>query len=1066
VWPRRLGPGHPWLEPLRQGQTLRQDLEPGYGLALPVGLEGRLWGFVLLRGARASGWGEEETVPLRWAAHALVEALQRSRLEQALRQSEQRYAGLQAASQRRVAELSLLSSVLRALATDLEPEPVFRKVVEAVSESLGGSLASLYLLEGKDLILQHQVGYHRWFERIPLERGVIGRAVRNAQAQLITDPAADPDFLDAVGGVVSAIAIPVCIAEEVGGVLAVESRTEVFTPADLERLQSVAAPLGLVLERARLFRSLRESESRFRALVETSPDGILQVSAEGVILYANPRYLELLGAPGAAAVVGQPVVEFVAPEFRQQVAERIRQVTAHKQRVPFAEQQYRRFDGTLLTVEVSASPVEDPRLGQTTLIAIVRDITARKQTEQALRQSEQRYRLLAENVTDAIFILDLELNFSYVSPSVYRLNGYEAAELQGRNLYDVLSPHNAARVGEVVRQQLGQTHGPADPWASHVLELTLTHKNGQPVWSEIQISFLRDEQGQAVGVLAVARNISERRLAETAMRESETRYRSLFEGMPIGLYRTSLDGYFLDGNPALVQMLGFDSLEELRQHNAGSFYCAPQTRPALIEQYLHGGVHITETELVRRDGRRLWVQEVAHLVCDEQGKPLYFEGSLQDISERKAYQAQVERLAYYDPLTALPNRFLLQERAEQALARARRSQQAVTLAYLDLDRFKEINDTLGHKVGDELLRLVADRIRNLSREADTQARLGGDEFALLLCDTDSRGASQVASRLLEALKQPFVVGGETVHVGASIGLAVYPRDGETLDALTRAADIAMYQAKAEGGGFRFYNPAQNRYTRQRLSTLQGLRRALGQGELLLHYQPVLDLRTQTLRRMEALVRWQDPERGMIPPSEFVPLAEETGIIQELDLFVLEQALREAQSHGLEFSLNLSARNFHDPHFVELAAHLLQQHPLGRGRLWLEITETALMLEREKAIHNLQALRNLGARIALDDFGMGYSSLAYLKHLPVDMLKLDKQFVAGIGNARDEAILHSVIALGHGLGLEVLAEGVETPRQLAWLQSAGCDLAQGYYIGMPSPSGSGGFAFQVPLGPES
>ena len=689
----------------------------------------------------------------------------------------------------------------------------------------------------------------------------------------------------------------------------------------------------------------------------------------------------------------------------------------------------------------------------------------RSRLEQALRQRDQRYRLLAENVTDAIFILDLELNFSYVSPSVYRLNGYEAAELQGHPLHDVLSPHSAARVSEVV-QQLSQTHGPADPWASHVLELTLTHKNGQPVWSEIQINFLRDEQGQAVGVLAVARNISERRLAETAMRESETRYRSLFEGMPIGLYRTSLDGYFLDGNPALVQMMGFDSLEELRQYNAGSFYCGPQTRPALIEQYLHGGVHITETELVRRDGRRLWVQEVAHLVCDEQGKPLYFEGSLQDISERKAYQAQVERLAYYDPLTALPNRFLLQERAEQALAHARRSQQAVTLAYLDLDRFKEINDTLGHKVGDELLRLMADRIRNLSREADTQARLGGDEFALLLCDTDSGGAAQVASRLLEALKQPFVVGGETVHVGASIGLAVYPRDGETLDALTRAADIAMYQAKAEGGGFRFYNPAQNRYTRQRLSTLQGLRRALGQGELLLHYQPVLDLRTQTLRRMEALVRWQDPERGMIPPSEFVPLAEETGIIQELDLFVLEQVLREAHSHGLEFSLNLSARNFHDPHFVELAAHLLQQHPLGRGRLWLEITETALMLEREKAVHNLQALRNLGARIALDDFGMGYSSLAYLKHLPVDMLKLDKQFVAGIGNARDEAILHSVIALGHGLGLEVLAEGVETPHQLAWLQSAGCDLAQGYYIGMPSPSGSGGFAFQVPLGPES
>ncbi|MWR36482.1 EAL domain-containing protein, partial [Helicobacter pylori] len=233
----------------------------------------------------------------------------------------------------------------------------------------------------------------------------------------------------------------------------------------------------------------------------------------------------------------------------------------------------------------------------------------------------------------------------------------------------------------------------------------------------------------------------------------------------------------------------------------------------------------------------------------------------------------------------------------------------------------------------------------------------------------------------------------------------------------------------------------------------------------LHYQPVLELKTQTLRRMEALVRWQDPERGMVPPHEFVPLAEESGIIQELDLFVLEQALREANTHGLEFSLNLSARNFHDPHFVELAARLLQQYPLGRGRLWLEITETALMLEREKAIYNLQALRNLGARIALDDFGMGYSSLAYLKHLPVDLLKLAKQFVAGIGNPRDEAILHSMISLGHSLGLEVLAEGVETPSQLTWLRTAGCDLAQGYYIGTPSPSSGGGFTFVAPLAPE-
>jgi diguanylate cyclase (GGDEF)-like protein/PAS domain S-box-containing protein len=781
--PHRLSPDHPWLEPLAQGQIL-WPRGPDWPLGIPVMLEGRLGAFLALRLAQEAGWGEEGLGPLRLLAAALSEASQRQRLEQALHQSEARYG-----------ELTLLSSVLGALAADLEPQSLFRRVVEAVSGSLGGAMTCLYLLEGQELVPQHQVGYPRGLERVPLEKGVIGRAARSGEAQLVGDPSADPDL---TGGVASAMVIPVRIAGEVRGVLAVESFSEVFSQADLERLQKLAAPLGLVLERVRLFQSLRESERR---------------------------------------------------------------------------------------------------------------------------------------------------------------------------------------------------------------------------------------------------------------------YRSLFEGMPIGLYRASLDGHFLDGNPALVQMLGLEGPEELRRHNIEHFCSAP------LERYLQGGVQITETELVRKDGQRLWVQEVRQLIHDDEGQPLYFEGSLQDISERKAYQAQVERLAYYDPLTALPNRLLLQERAEQALARARRTQQSVILAYLDLDRFKEINDTLGHKVGDELLRLVADRIRGLSREADTQARLGGDEFALLLCDTDEHGAVRVVSRLLEALKQPFVVGGETVYLRVSIGLATHPRDGEDLDALTRAADVAMYQAKAEGGGFRFYNPTQNRYTRQRLSTLQGLRRALGQGELVLYYQPVLDLKTQTLRRMEALVRWQDPERGMVPPHEFVPLAEESGIIQELDLFVLEQALREAHTHGLEFSLNLSARNFHDPHFVDLAAGLLQRYPLDRGRLWLEITETALMLEREKAVYNLQALRNLGARIALDDFGMGYSSLAYLKHLPVDLLKLDKQFVAGIGSPRDEAILRSMISLGHSLGLEVLAEGVETPHQLAWLREAGCDLAQGYYVGMPSPSAEGGFVFTAPPVPE-
>lgn len=418
--------------------------------------------------------------------------------------------------------------------------------------------------------------------------------------------------------------------------------------------------------------------------------------------------------------------------------------------------------------------------------------------------------------------------------------------------------------------------------------------------------------------------------------------------------------------------------------------------------------------------------------------------------ERTQLFQKVERLAYFDALTSLPNRTQLHAYADRALAASIRESKPLALLYLDLDRFKEVNDSLGHRAGDELLAMVAGRLQSISRNSDLQTRLGGDEFAFLLTNTSEEQASQYAERVLQALHQPFELSGETVHIGGSIGIASFPRDGENLEALMQAADLAMYQAKAGGGGYRFYSPAANQFTRQRLLTLQGLRKAIENHQLVLYYQPIVAIGSRQAERYEVLVRWVHPKRGMIAPMEFIPLAEESGLIRSLDLYVLEKSLEQAQQQDYGLSVNLSPRSFQHPKFFSELEALLARYPLPKGGLWLEITEGALMQERERAKHELLKLRALGIFTALDDFGTGYSSLSYLKHLPVDLLKLDRSFVSGIGDASDEAILKSMIELGHGLGLRVLAEGVETEAQLEWLTQMGCDMVQGYHLGRPAP----------------
>jgi diguanylate cyclase (GGDEF)-like protein len=419
--------------------------------------------------------------------------------------------------------------------------------------------------------------------------------------------------------------------------------------------------------------------------------------------------------------------------------------------------------------------------------------------------------------------------------------------------------------------------------------------------------------------------------------------------------------------------------------------------------------------------------------------------------------AENERLALRDPLTDLPNRVLVRERAQQAIRAARRSGSRVAVMVVDLDRFRVINDALGHEAGDALLTKIGSRLQTALRETDTVARLGADEFAVLLPEVaDSGAVSLTAQRLLKTLEFPFPVGGVSVEVEASIGIATYPEHGEDVDGLIQRADMAMYVAKDAGTGHELYVEERDRYSPDRLALLSELRGAIQRGELILHYQPKADLRSGRVVGMEGLVRWEHPERGLLLSDDFVPLAEPTGLIGPLTRHVIDQALRECRSWrdggiDLHVAVNLSARNLEDPRLPDLVARSLERWGLEPDALVLEITESAILQEPVKALQVVTELAGMGVRLMIDDFGTGYSSLAYLRRLPVSALKIDKSFVMGmLREENDAVIVRSTIDLGRNLGLEVVAEGVESAELWTRLSALGCDVAQGFHLSMPLP----------------
>ncbi len=504
-----------------------------------------------------------------------------------------------------------------------------------------------------------------------------------------------------------------------------------------------------------------------------------------------------------------------------------------------------------------------------------------------------------------------------------------------------------------------------------------------------------------------------------------------------------------------------------RRHVATQELNAALSIPALPPDWREGQWHPEDAltiPLENRDGRHIGLISVDQ--PHDRGYPdlariqaleLFADHCVVAVEQARLYE-EMQSLAMTDALTGLPNRMLLHDRLTQALALAQREGAPLALLLMDLDRFKEVNDTLGHHYGDVLLRDVGNRLRTVVRASDTAARLGGDEFAIVLPATDEAGALAVVSHILTALEPPVTVDDHGLDIGASIGIALYPIHGADTATLLRRADVAMYVAKRSRSGFALYREEQDVHSPRRLTLMRELRLRLDEGALQLHYQPLVDLARNRPTAVEALLRWPHPERGFVPPDEFIPLAEHTDIIVPLTRWVLETAIRQCRQWrdggvGLGVSVNLSARVMHNAHLSDIVRELLHRHDVAPERLTLEITESALMVDPDGALRVLGQFDRLGVRISIDDFGAGYSSLGYLKRLPVHEVKIDKSFVLGLGattNLKDQAIVRSIIAMAHALGLSVVAEGVERRETWDTLRALGCDLAQGYYMSRPLP----------------
>ena len=586
--------------------------------------------------------------------------------------------------------------------------------------------------------------------------------------------------------------------------------------------------------------------------------------------------------------------------------------------------------------------------------------------------------------------------------------------------------------------------------------------NGTTVWADVVAIPLLDPLGNPNGTVGTIQDITEQldivgEHAGQALRRSEQRYRQMLDTAQEGVWLRDGNARTVFVNRRMSDMLGYTA-EEMMGRPVYDFMDAEARAEAerRFARRRSGECQQHDVRYKHKDGSDVWTIVSASPIYDDDGEFAGVFGMITDITERKRQEETVWRQAYHDALTGLPNRALFEDRLSQLIMMSDRQDVHLAIMFIDLDRFKQVNDTLGHDVGDQLLKIVAERISACLRSGDTVARMGGDEFTALLPGiTQPEDVIKVAQKVLESLAQPIEVAGHELYAPGSIGISMYPTDGHDVQTLLKHADIAMYRAKEQGGGYSMYTQSMNTNAMEHLVLESSLRKALQRKEFHLVYQPQVDLDSGEITAVEALCRWTHPDLGVIQPGQFIPLAEETGMIVPLGEWVLREACRQAEEwraagHPRRVSVNISARQFAQPGLADIVASVLVETGLESRWLDLELTESTIMQNAESASEIISGLRALGVRLALDDFGTGYSSLSYLRQFRFDVLKIDRSFVADlVDDAVNQAVVRAIIDMSRSLGLDVVAEGVETNAQLRALKALGCTTAQGFLFCRPA-----------------
>jgi diguanylate cyclase (GGDEF)-like protein/PAS domain S-box-containing protein len=823
---------------------------------------------------------------------------------------------------------------------------------------------------------------------------------------------------------------------------------------DDPEVQGIVANMRDMTDWKRAEDALRDSEQRFRAVVQNSRDVIGLLDTAGNIVWISPTVTSVLGHD-ADAVAGRSAFDFVHPDDVDLAGARLAEVLEEGRVADPVTIRVQRADGSWLWAEVAGSRLQGEEGEVEGIIMNMRDVEWRVEAERALRRSEAQFRSLAESSPMGIYTADDRANVLWVNDRWQEITGFTAEQALGSGWRAMVHPDDRAAMGvDLDPSELPKLEG------TFSTQFRLVRPDGEQRWISLRTSPLEGPTESGATVVGTLDDITDRVLAE---RDTQ-RLTEIFEATHDLVGIADREGRLLYANQAARRTFGLPEhggLEGASLVDQFPSWIARRLTDEIVPALERDGVWSGELALGQSDdAATLPVLAQFLLHADEEGNFEFFSGVMRDISERKQFEEQLEHQATHDPLTGLPNRTLLLDKLESALHRAHVRRTSVGVLFLDLDHFKVVNDSLGHSVGDRLLIDIADRLSEAVRPGDIIARFGGDEFVLLCQDLESEHhVVQIARRVKDSISGSFVVDDAEIYVGVSIGIAISHEDTTDAETLIRDADAAMYRAKDKGRArWEIFDSAMRASAVDRLDIENALRHSLDRRELRVYYQPIVDLEKGAISGVEALLRWEHAERGMLLPGEFITVAEETGLIVPIGRWVLAQACRQVQRWQAEIpdladlvvTVNLSGRQLGHPDLVDDVREILAETALDPSVLHLEITESVLMDDVEMSDVTLSQLKALGVRVVVDDFGTGYSSLSYLRKFPVDMLKVDRSFVVGLGeNEGDSAIAAAIVNLAHTLGLYAIAEGVETAAQLDQLRQMRCDQAQGFHLARPA-----------------